>query len=73
MISDWFVEAANFTCGAFDAGVDEMDMTGLTPMPSVRVKLTIYVFCVSATYKGSSVSCSTMEILPTVFWDLICV
>ncbi|DBA80506.1 hypothetical protein WJX77_000890 [Trebouxia sp. C0004] len=38
MISNWFVEAANFTSGAFDAGVDEVDMTGLTPMPSVRVK-----------------------------------
>ncbi len=60
MISDWFVEAANFTCGAFDAGVDEMDMTGLAPMPSVRVKLTIYIRD-SASYEGSSVSCSTMR------------
>lgn len=38
LISNWFVEAANFTSGTFDAGVDEADMCGLTPMPSVKVK-----------------------------------
>ena len=37
MISNWFIEAANFTSGAFEPGVDEVDMSGLTPMPSVRV------------------------------------
>lgn len=37
LISNWFVEAANFTSGTFDAGVDEADMCGLTPMPSVKV------------------------------------
>lgn len=40
LISDWFVEASNFTSGTFDAGVDEVDMCGLTPIPSVRVGLT---------------------------------
>jgi len=61
LISDWFVEAANFTSGAFDAGTDEVDMSGLTPMPSVRVKLTIYIFHDSASYKGSNISCTTMR------------
>lgn len=37
MISNWFIESANFTSGSFDPGVDEVDMSGLTPMPSVRV------------------------------------
>ena len=37
MISNWFIEAANFTSGSFEPGVDEVDMSGLTPMPSVRV------------------------------------
>ena len=37
LISNWFVEAANFTSGSFDAGVDEVEMSGLTPMPSVKV------------------------------------
>ncbi len=67
MISDWFVEAANFTCGAFDAGVDEMDMSGLTPMPSVRVKLATYIFCDSASYKLLNVICSTMRPGPQYF------
>ena len=67
MISDWFVEAANFTCGAFDAGVDEMDMSGLTPMPSVRVKLAMYIFRDSASHKCSSASFSTMRPGPQYF------
>lgn len=37
MISNWFIEAANFTSGSFDPGVDEVEMSGLTPIPSVRV------------------------------------
>lgn len=44
LISNWFVEAANFTSGTFDAGVDEADMCGLTPMPSVKVWPTLFQF-----------------------------
>ncbi len=67
MISDWFVEAANFTSGAFDAGTDEVDMSGLTPMPSVRVKLTMYIFHDSGNCKCSSIGCSTMRPGPQYF------
>lgn len=51
MISNWFIEAANFTSGSFDPGVDEVEMSGLTPIPSVRVcvanQASVYVlsFC----------------------------
>jgi flavin reductase (DIM6/NTAB) family NADH-FMN oxidoreductase RutF len=37
IISDWFIEAANYTSGDFDRGVDEMALAGLTPVPSVMV------------------------------------
>ena len=37
IVSEWFIEAANFTCGDFDHGVDEMSLAGLTPVPSLRV------------------------------------
>ena len=37
IISEWFVEAANFTCADFDRGIDEMLAAGLTPLPSVKV------------------------------------
>lgn len=36
-MSEWFLEAANHTCGNYDRGVNEIELTGLTPMPSVRV------------------------------------
>jgi flavin reductase (DIM6/NTAB) family NADH-FMN oxidoreductase RutF len=38
IISDWFIEAANHTCGDFDRGVDEMALAGLTPAASVKVR-----------------------------------
>eukprot|EP00878_Enallax_costatus_P004685 GHUV01004933.1.p1 GENE.GHUV01004933.1~~GHUV01004933.1.p1 ORF type:complete len:211 (+),score=50.69 GHUV01004933.1:316-948(+) len=38
IMSEWFVEAANHTCGAFDRGVNEFELSGLTPVPSQRVK-----------------------------------
>lgn len=38
LISEWFVEAANHTCGEYDPGVNEMELAGLTPVPSVKVK-----------------------------------
>lgn len=38
IISEWFVEAANHTCGPFDPEIDEMDLAGLTPIPSMKVK-----------------------------------
>lgn len=34
IISSWFVESANHTCGAFDPEVNEMDIAGLTAIPS---------------------------------------
>ena len=32
IISEWFLEAANHTCGPFDPDVDEMALAGLTPV-----------------------------------------
>ena len=37
MISEWFLEAANHTCGNYDRAINEIELAGLTPMPSVRV------------------------------------
>jgi flavin reductase (DIM6/NTAB) family NADH-FMN oxidoreductase RutF len=37
-MSEWFVEAANHTCGVFEADTDEMALAGLTAVPSLRVK-----------------------------------
>jgi len=37
IISDWFVEAANHTCGAFPPEIDEMEVSGLTPLDSLLV------------------------------------
>jgi flavin reductase (DIM6/NTAB) family NADH-FMN oxidoreductase RutF len=38
IMSQWFVEAANHTCGNYDAGVNEFEVAGLTPIPSELVK-----------------------------------
>lgn len=32
------MQAANHTCGEYDRGVDEFEVSGLTPVPSQRVK-----------------------------------
>uniref|UniRef100_A0A061SEF3 Flavo protein oxygenase n=1 Tax=Tetraselmis sp. GSL018 TaxID=582737 RepID=A0A061SEF3_9CHLO len=37
MMSEWFVESANHTCGEFDDDVDELSLAGLTPLPSLKV------------------------------------
>lgn len=37
IMSDWFVEAANHTCGSFPPEVDEMNVAGLTPIKSTIV------------------------------------
>ena len=37
LIGEWFIEAANHCCGNFDYGEDEMELSGLTPLPSLRV------------------------------------
>lgn len=37
IMSDWFIEAANHTCGSFPPEVDEMALTGLTPAKSTIV------------------------------------
>ena len=34
VMSAWFIEAANHTCGNYDAGVDEFEVSGLTPLAS---------------------------------------
>jgi len=36
IISEWFLEAANHTCGPFDPDVDEMALAGLTPVRGHR-------------------------------------
>eukprot|EP00596_Hydrurales_sp_CCMP1899_P004504 CAMPEP_0119042870 /NCGR_PEP_ID=MMETSP1177-20130426/16220_1 /TAXON_ID=2985 /ORGANISM="Ochromonas sp, Strain CCMP1899" /LENGTH=256 /DNA_ID=CAMNT_0007009925 /DNA_START=103 /DNA_END=873 /DNA_ORIENTATION=- len=38
IISEWMVEAANHTCGAFKPDIDEFEMSGLTPLKSDLVK-----------------------------------
>lgn len=38
IMSQWFVEAANHTCGNYDAGVNEFELAGLTPLPSEVVR-----------------------------------
>ncbi|KAG2440828.1 hypothetical protein HXX76_003683 [Chlamydomonas incerta] len=38
IMSEWFVEAANHTCGDFPRGVDEMALAGLTPLASTKVR-----------------------------------
>jgi len=38
MMSEWFIESANHTCGEFDFEVDELGLVGLTPIPSQKVK-----------------------------------
>ena len=37
-MSEWFVEAANHCCGNFDYGEDEMVLSGLTALPSVKAR-----------------------------------
>lgn len=37
IMSEWFVEAANHTCGNFPSEVDEMAVAGLSPAPSTVV------------------------------------
>ncbi|KAG2442076.1 hypothetical protein HYH02_009867 [Chlamydomonas schloesseri] len=38
VMSEWFVEAANHTCGDYPRGVDEMRLAGLTPLASTKVR-----------------------------------
>ncbi|ODQ83261.1 hypothetical protein BABINDRAFT_159695 [Babjeviella inositovora NRRL Y-12698] len=38
IISEWFVEAANFCCTNSPYGTDEWMLSGLTPLPSTKVK-----------------------------------
>jgi len=37
IISEWFLEAANHTCGPYDADIDEMELANLTPVSSEMV------------------------------------
>ncbi|GME72497.1 unnamed protein product [Ambrosiozyma monospora] len=38
IISEWFIEAANYTCTDAPSDVDEWELAGLTPLPSMKVK-----------------------------------
>jgi len=38
IMSEWFVESANHTCGNFPRGTDEFDESGLSRLPSSKVK-----------------------------------
>mmetsp|Transcript_10210 Transcript_10210/g.16758 ORF Transcript_10210/g.16758 Transcript_10210/m.16758 type:complete len:143 (+) Transcript_10210:521-949(+) len=38
IMSSWYLESANHCCGAFDSNVDEMEVAGLTKVPSDVVK-----------------------------------
>lgn len=38
IISEWYVEAANHCCGNFPYGSNEMELSGLHPVPSFKVK-----------------------------------
>lgn len=38
MMSEWYAESSNFTCGGYGPNVDEMQVAGLTPLPSQKVK-----------------------------------
>ena len=38
IMSSWYVEAANYTCGNWDTELDEFELSGLTKIPSDVVK-----------------------------------
>jgi flavin reductase (DIM6/NTAB) family NADH-FMN oxidoreductase RutF len=38
IMSEWYIESANHTCGAFPPDVDEITLSGLTTLPSTKVK-----------------------------------
>lgn len=38
IISEWFVESANHTSGAYPPETDEISVTGLNTIPSVKIK-----------------------------------
>jgi len=38
IMSKWFVDVANFSCGSFLPGEDEFELSGATPIPSTKVK-----------------------------------
>lgn len=41
IISEWFLEAANHTCGEYDKGCNEMELAGLTPEPSHKASFSV--------------------------------
>jgi hypothetical protein len=43
IMSCWFVEAANHTCGDYPFDVDELALTGLTGVPSAKVCLSCLI------------------------------
>lgn len=38
IMSEWYVNAANHTCGPYTPDVNEVELSGLTTVPSVKVK-----------------------------------
>lgn len=55
MISNWFLEAANYCSGNFEAGDDELDMCGLTAMPSTKVSS-----CLACSYRALHIQADTL-------------
>eukprot|EP00210_Caulerpa_lentillifera_P004705 g4489.t1 len=38
IISEWFIESANYTCAPLNPEINEMELVNLTPVPSVKIK-----------------------------------
>lgn len=38
IISEWFVESANYTCAPLVPEINEMELVNLTPVPSMLIK-----------------------------------
>lgn len=71
MISEWFVESANHTCGPYDPEIDELELAGFTPVPSQKVRNREEQFaltaklqrCASSTRCSQHVECQSLHLL----------
>ena len=50
MISEWFVEAANHTCGNYDPEIDEVSLAVFTTVPSTLVSSQSLPWCAAALF-----------------------
>ena len=64
IMSQWYVEAANHTCGNYDAGVNEFEVSGLTPLPSEVV--CFRTLCTHASHASMPASSVALLHDPTV-------